>query len=214
MGHADVFVATDLAGGALWGATYLLILRRGARDRTSGVPLLALASAFAWELLFGVVRPTAKLPPFVVPVWLSLDACILYQFLRYRTAASTRRARALRCAGVLAAVLGALGIEHALVVDLGDLDGVWSGFAVNAVMSAAFVARLARRREVGGQSMAIALAKLAGSAFTVPHALALHGSMASLRTFIAVTLAMDVAYVVQLHRTCRSRRSGARASSQ
>ena len=170
MGHADVFVATDLAGGALWGATYLSILRRGARDRTSGVPLLALASAFAWELLFGVVRPTAKLPPFVVPVWLSLDACILYQFLRYRTAASTRRARALRCAGVLAAVLGALAIERALVVDLGDLDGVLVRLRRQR-RHVGRVRRQARPPPGGGRAVeAIALAKLAGSAFTVPHA--------------------------------------------
>ncbi len=204
MERLDVFTATDLASSALWAGTYLLILLRGARDRTSGVPLAALVSAFAWELLYGLVRPTAALPLPVVRAWLLLDACIVYQFLRYRTAAWTQRTRSLRCAGVLAAVLAALAIERALVVDLGDIDGVWSGFAVNAVISTAYVARIARRPDVGGQSMYIAVAKLVGSAVVVPHALSLHGLMASLRAFIVVTLAMDVAYAALLHETCRA----------
>lgn len=193
----DPFQATDVASGILWSATYLLILRRGFLDRTSGVPLLALAAAITWELIFAVVRPTPTLPPFVVPVWLAIDSCLLYQHLRHDSPVR---------AVSLAALAAAFALQYAVVVDLGDVDGVWSGFAVNVVMSLAFLAMLERRRSARGQSMYIAIGKMVGSAITIPHAYALHGSLWSLRAFMGVTLVGDVAYAVLLARQCRGER--------
>jgi hypothetical protein len=203
---ADVFRATDLASSILWSATYVLILRRGFLDKTSGVPLLALASAITWELIFAVVRPTPGLPPFVVPVWFVLDAGIVYQYLLYGSAPRPRagwNACATFYATFTAALAGAFGLEYAIVLDWGDRDGVYSGFAVNVVMSLAFLAMLARRRDVRGQSMYIALGKLTGTAITIPHAYALHGALASLRVFMGVSFLGDVAYAVLLDRRCR-----------
>ena len=171
MGSLDAFVATDLASGALWAATYLLILRRGARDRTSGVPLPALASAFAWELLYGVVHPTAKLPPLVVPAWLLLDAGILYQFLRYRTAAWTRRARAWQCAGVARGGPRGAGARARARRRRGRprrRSGPASPSTPSCRPRSSPGSPAAA--DVGGQSMYIAMAKLAGSAVVVPHA--------------------------------------------
>jgi hypothetical protein len=195
-GGLDPFRALDLTGCFLWAVTYGLVLRRGALDRASGVPLLGLAANFAWEILYTVVRRTPALPVFVVPVWLAIDAAILHQYLRYGAARSYAK--------VAAVVAVAFVLEHAAVHDFGDRDGVCSGFAVNVVFSLAYVAMIERRRDVGGQSMYIALAKLAGTAVMMPHAYLLHGALWSLRAFMAVTLLGDVAYGALLHRRLRA----------
>lgn len=198
------FTAADLAGGALWALTYLLLVRRAFLDRTCGVPLPALAAAVTWELIYGVVRPTPGLPPLVVPAWLALDALIVAQYLRYGAAERGDAARAWFFVRVGAALAVAFVVQHACIVDWGDRDGVYSGFAVNVVMSLSFLARLDRRADVRGQSLYIALGKLLGTAVTIPHAYALHGELGSLRAFMAVTLAGDVAYAVLLARRCRA----------
>lgn len=207
MTSAPLLRASDLACFALWAATYLLILRRGFLDRASGMPLGALAPAIAWEAIFGVLRPTRDLPPFAVPAWFALDALLLVQFFRHGLARQRGRAGAgwfvARTAAVLA---GAFAIEYAATLDAHDADGVVSGFAVNVVMSLAFLAMLERREDLRGQSMGVALTKLGGTAATVPHALAMHGALRSLRTFMVLSLACDVAYAVLLHRAFRRTR--------
>jgi hypothetical protein len=202
--HVDLYRSTDIASGALWAVAYLLIIRRGFLDRICGAPLLALVSAITWELIFAVVRPTPGLPPFVVPAWLAIDACILYQYLRYGAAERARpAARAMFYAGFAAALAGAFALEYTLILTFGDRDGVYSGFAVNVVMSLAFIAMLRRRRGVRGQSMYIAASKLSGSAIAIPHAFALHGSLLSLRALMGMTLLSDVVYAALLDRRCR-----------
>ena len=204
---ADPFRIADVASGILWCATYALILRRGFLDRTCGVPLVALAAAITWELIFAVVRPTPGLPPFVVPAWLVIDCGILYLHLRYggdERRRATRAGRAILHARCAAALAGAFALEYAVILDWGDEDGVYSGFAVNVVMSLAFLAMLDRRRDVRGQSVYVGMSKLLGSAITIPHAYALHGSLWSLRAFMVVSLLGDVAYVVLLDRRCRA----------
>jgi hypothetical protein len=194
----------DLASGFLWAVTYVLVIRRGSLDRTSGMPLAALASALAWELIHAVVRPTPVLPRFVVPVWLAIDAGIVHQYLRYGSDERPRTAEAWFYARFAAALAGAFALEYAVILDWGDRDGAYSGFAVNVIMSLAFIAMLERRRDVRGQSMYIALGKLAGSAIAIPHAYVLHGALWSLRAFMAATLIGDVGYAVLLHRRCRA----------
>lgn len=194
----DPFAALDLLGSFLWAATYVLIVRRGAVDRASGVPFLALATTFAWEILYAV-HPTPTLPWFVVPAWLAIDAAIVYQYLRHGDGAMARR-----CATLAAAIVVAGVIERSVVLDWGDRDGIYTGFAVNVVISLAFLSMALRRRDVGGQSMYVAIGKLAGTAIMIPHALALHGSLRSLRAFMGVILLGDLAYAVLLHRRLRA----------
>lgn len=201
------FVASDLASGLLWTLTYALIVRRGFLDRTCGMPLLGLSAAITWELYYGVVHPTAGLPPFVVPVWLAVDALILGQYAWYGAAARRDAGMAAQVGflvSLAAAVAGAFFLQRSLIIRCEDGDGVRSGFAVNVVMSLAFLGRLRTRRDVRGQSLHIALGKLLGSAVTIPHAHALHGSSGWLRVFMAVTLVGDVAYAALLGRRCRA----------
>jgi hypothetical protein len=197
----------DVAQGALWALTYVLILRRGFLDKTCGMPLTGLVLASTWEVIFGVLRPTPGLPAFVVLTWLAIDACIVYQYLRYGPVdlqREGRRATAWFYARFAAVWAGALWLEHAFVLDWGDADGAYLGFFVNALMSLSFITMLERRRDVRGQSMYIAMSKLLGSVVAIPQAYVLYGSLRSLRAFMVVMSACDVAYAVLLYRQCRA----------
>jgi hypothetical protein len=196
----SVWTGLDLASGALWAIAYLLLAQRGQLDGRSGVPLPALASALAWETTYAVVHPTPALPSFVVPLWLSIDGLILWQYLRLGASTRSGRARAWFYAETAAALACALGA----VLALRDPDGACSGFAVNVVMSTSFVAMVRRRRDVRGQSLYFAIAKLGGTAAAIPHAAVLHGGVWSLRALMAVAVAADVAYVALLHARCRA----------
>jgi hypothetical protein len=61
-----------------------------------------------------------------------------------------------------------------------------------------------RRRDVRGQSLYFAIAKLAGTVIGIPHALALHGALWSLRALMGAAVAADVGYVALLHGRCRT----------
>lgn len=200
----DGWKVLDLASGLLWVGTYALVVRRAFLDRASGVPLLALAATFTWELVYTVVHPTPTLPRWMVPAWLSVDAAILYQYLRYGLAERWGHERAWFLARTAAALVAAFALVHTATRDLRDRDGIWSAFGVNAVLSLAFVSMAERRTDVRGQSMYIATGKLAGSALAIPHAHALHPSLASLHACMAVMLSADVVYVGLLHRRCRA----------
>lgn len=203
MTSADLLRAADLASFLSWVVTYALIVRRGFLDGRSGVPLLALASGISWEILYGVVRPTPGFPFFVVPVWLAVDAAVVTQYLRFGLAGPDRLGFLVRCA---AAAAGAFALQYTFARDFGDQDGAYLGFAVNVVMSLAFLDMLERRGDVRGQSMYIAVAKLAGSAIAVPHAYVLHSALRSLRVLMAIAVAADVTYAVLLHGKLRAQR--------
>jgi hypothetical protein len=193
-----------MASGTLWAIAYLLLGQRGQLDGRSGVPLPALAAAFAWETIYAVLHPTPVLPSFVAPLWLSIDGLLLWQYLRLGGAARSGRARAWFYAGTAVALACAFGIELGAVVALADRDGAVSGFAVNAVMSVSFVAMVRRRHDVRGQSLYFAIAKLAGTATAIPHAVVLHGAPWSLLALMVVAVAADVAYVALLRARCRA----------
>jgi hypothetical protein len=203
---ANLVRAADVASGILWAVAYVLIIRRGFLDKTYGMPLPGLALAITWEFIFAVLRPTPELPSFIVPAWLVIDSCILYQYLRY-SPAEQQPAQPFTAAWFYArsaaALAGAFWLQYSFILDAADRDGAVSGFAVNLVISLAFIAMLERRRDVRGQSMYIALAKLVGSAVLIPHAYLLHGSLRSLRALMVTTFICDVVYAVLLHRQCR-----------
>lgn len=59
LGNCEVKATTVLsliAGALFWSIAYIDAIRIGLRDRTYGVPILALALNFAWETIYAVYR--------------------------------------------------------------------------------------------------------------------------------------------------------------
>ena len=153
-----------VCSGVLWTLTYLLIIRRGFLEGTYGMPLVALCANLSWEFIFLFVFPHDLPQRAVNVVWFSFDLVILLQLLLYgprEFAYLPRRA----FYGVFALALAtSFGAVLAVTFEFDDFDGAYTAFGQNLMMSVLFIAMLRSRGSIRGQSVPIALLKMAGTA--------------------------------------------------
>jgi hypothetical protein len=162
-------MATALAvgSGLFWTLTYVLIIRRGAADRTYGMPLVALCANLSWEFIFSVVRPHHGVQHVVDIVWLCLDLVIAYTAVRFGPREFPYLPRWAFYTGLAATlVLSYLGVDL-VCREFDGGAGAYAAFGQNLMMSGLFlsmlIARFTAGRGLAGQSAWIAAAKLIGT---------------------------------------------------
>lgn len=152
-----------------WFIAYLLIIFRGFRDQSFGMPVVALCANLVWEGLGAFVLPismgakVAQLFSFVP------DLLILYTCLKYGPADFTHPLirkwfHPLVGVGIAMAVSVQLGFMTAFQ----DRMGTATGYFTNLLLSVSFIAMVLRRQSVRGQSFYIALCIVLGNAFAWP----------------------------------------------
>jgi hypothetical protein len=70
-------------GGVLWTTAYLLIILKGIKDKTHGMPLVALALNFTWEFIHVFVYPSNGISLYLNTSWFLLDLGIAYTYFKY-----------------------------------------------------------------------------------------------------------------------------------
>jgi hypothetical protein len=189
-----------LGSGIFWTTAYVLIIRAGLRDRSYGMPLVALGANLSWEFLFSFVRPSGGVQTGINIAWLLLDCGILWTVLRF----GPQEFRWLPRPAFFAA-LAATGALCYLAVDTVSRQfdaggGTFAAFGQNLMMSGLFLGMLLSRRSARGQSMGIAVCKLLGTAlasasvWTGLSGDALHRGPLLPYLFLAILL-LDLAYV-------------------
>lgn len=161
-----------------WISTYILVIRRGNKDRLPAMPFAALALNVCWEGIFSLLYMPDD--PRVLVAWGScfvLDLFILVQLYRYGSRDFshpwvTRHWGALLALALVTAFMALMGFT----AQFGDRLGWFTGFLQNLIMSVLFVAMIIRRDSVQGQSIYIALGKFLGT--FVAFILAIHWSPA------------------------------------
>jgi hypothetical protein len=159
-----VSIGLLLGVGLFWTTAYVLIIRQGFRDRTYGMPIVALCANMAWEFIFSVVRPPADLLSHTVfVVWLCFDLGIAYTVVRFGRREFSYLSRSVFLVGCLVTfALSYLCIDLASrQLDAGGPTVV--AFAINLMMSGLFLGMLAGRGSTRGQSPVVAAAKLVGT---------------------------------------------------
>lgn len=152
-----------LMTGLCWAAAYLLIIRRGFADRTYGMPIVALCANVSWEFIFSVVRPHTGAQHISDIVWLAFDLVIVYTALRFGPREFPYLPRPVFYAGFAGTlVLSYLGVD-AVCREFENGNGVYAAFISNLMMSGLFLAMLASRGGLRGQSISIAAFKFAGT---------------------------------------------------
>lgn len=163
------FNLVGAAGCAFWVLAYVFIIRQSFRDRTYGLPLVAICTNFAWELLASFVFPNPVwLWHTFDRAWLVIDVIIVYQLLRWGR--DEQRIDDIRqwfypiVAGTLAlAIIG----QYTFVLAYYDRLGLVVAFGVNLLMSALFIFfYFDRRTHRRGISKAAAWFKMLGTAGT------------------------------------------------
>jgi len=158
-----MFTEIMMIGGLFWSMTYILIIRRGFKDKTFGMPMAALCANISWEMIFAFFTPHDPPQLYVNYIWFSLDAVIVMQFLKYGRKEFTNISKwqffSVFGLGVVIAIPMILAVNY----QLEDNVGAYAAFGQNLMMSVLFVTMLINRKGVDGQSLYIALFKMVGT---------------------------------------------------
>jgi hypothetical protein len=174
-----------LASGACWIITYALIIRRGLLDRTYGMPIVAVCVNISWEFIFTFLIPHDPPQQYVNAGWFILDLFILGQLLLFWRSDFHGLEARIYYPFVVLSLLASFGLIYFLTLDLADC-GIFTAFGQNYLMSVLFLFMLFHRNCLLGQSIYIALSKMAGTA------------LASLAGYLFVPLAQQSAVLQYL----------------
>jgi hypothetical protein len=147
--------------GIFWTAVYLLIIRLGFRDKTYGMPITALCANISWEFIFSFLYPLAPPQNHINLIWFAFDLVIVFQTLRFGRVVFDPVW--LFYPAFMLGLLVSFGAILAITIEFNDWDGKYAAFGQNLMMSVLFVAMLLKRQDVKGQSIYIALFKMAGT---------------------------------------------------
>ena len=144
-----MFTEIMMIGGLFWSATYILIIRRGFKDKTFGMPMAALCANISWEMIFAFILPHDAPQLYVNYIWFSLDVVIVIQFLKYGKKEFPSIPKwqifAIFALEVSIAAPLILGISN----ELGDSVGAYAAFGQNLMMSILFVTMLINKQGIG-----------------------------------------------------------------
>jgi len=202
-----MFTEIMMIGGLFWSATYILIIRRGFKDKTFGIPMAALCANISWEAIFAFLYPHDAPQLYVNYIWFSLDVVIVMQFLKYGKKEFPNIPRwqlyAVFALGVSIAVPMILSVNY----ELEDNVGAYAAFGQNLMMSVLFVTMLINRKGITGQSFYIALFKMIGTglsslAFYLYRPIAQDSFLLQF-LFVAIFV-FDLIYTVGIYRKCKN----------
>lgn len=165
----DPFTWYNLIGAlgcVFWIAAYLLILKKCFRDKTYGLPVVAICLNFGWELLASFVFPNpVALWHAFDRIWLGVDVILAYQLLRWgqKEQRIPEIKKYFYWVVALTFVVGVWG-QYAFVDSYRDRLGLVGAFGVNLIMSILFIFfYFDRKKTTRGISKGGAVCKMLGT---------------------------------------------------
>lgn len=152
-----------VVGGLLWSLTYVLIIRRGFKDETFGMPLVALCANISWEAIFSFIYLPSPPQLYINYAWFSLDLVIAFQFLRFGRSEFPKLSSKKFYFMFSMILIIAFGVIVAITNELHDFLGVYTAFGQTLVMSILFITMLLSRNGTRGQSIYIGISKMLGT---------------------------------------------------
>jgi hypothetical protein len=195
-----------IIGGLFWSITYILIIRRGFKDKTYGMPLAALCANISWEGIFSFIYPHSPPQIYINYVWFLIDVIIVMQFIKYGRSEFPSLSNKKFIAMLLFALATCFGLVFSITREFNDWQGAYAAFGQNLMMSVLFIVMLFNRNDLRGQSIFIALFKMLGTAIS---SLAFYlyqpisqGSFILPFLFISIFV-YDMIYVILIYQTCQ-----------
>lgn len=169
--------------GLFWTICYVLIIYRGFKDKTYGMPLLVLCSNLVWEFMLGFMGDPivdvgsafemSRHPLYlriIDVVWFLFDCGILYLAFKYGKKEFVKYypyAPKWAFVPVIFTYMFLSFLFYAVCVyEWGDYNGIYGAYLDNVLISAFFIRMLWKRDNAAGQSMWIGLTKFLGTFFT------------------------------------------------
>lgn len=156
-----------LLGGVCWTIVYIELIRVGFKNKTYGMPFVALALNVAWEALYsyiGLKNNASSVQSWINLIWLLLDVVIIYTYLRYGIKYFPKHiSKKFFMPWNKIIFLMSFVIQYYFVVEFGDLGGWYSAFLQNLIMSILFIDMFSNRVNIKGQNLTIAVNKWIGT---------------------------------------------------
>ena len=164
--NATIATILQISSGLFWTLTYILIIRRSWRDKTYGMPMVAICANISWEFIYSFVYPHPQPQLYIDYLWLLFDLGILLLYLRFGKKEFTPQ---LSPSLFLPTFLFTLAFAALTILfisqEFKEYIGVYAAFAQNLVMSILFIHLFLKREDAAGQSLYIALCKMIGTVF-------------------------------------------------
>ncbi len=155
-----------VTGGIFWILTYLFIIIIDFKDKTYGMPLIALSANVSWEAIFSFILPHSPPQIFINYLWFGLDLIIVGQFLKFSKNEFLSHSNLNLYFIFFIVTITAFCVILFSSIKLNDLTGVYTAFSQNLLMSILFIFMFFKRNSLRGQSFYIALFKMFGTGLT------------------------------------------------
>jgi len=198
--HPSLYLGIILTMGLSWTIVYLLVIYRSFKDKMCGMPFIALAFNTSWEFLYSFVFPMKNnlMQNIINRVWFGFDVLICISFFLYGARNLKQQQKKWFPVYIVAVFAAAYSLLYSYHVAEGLAAMTYSAFITNMVMSALFIDRLLKQRQIAGQSAGIAFFKMLGT--LAASLVLLTGYSAFLQITGLVCLVLDVSYIVLLYR--------------
>ena len=160
-------IATMILIGAVlfWVAGYVMMVRRGFKDQSYGLPISVLCVNIPWEFYYGFCADSSTLAKAVAIIYLVPDLLVLWTCLKYGpddfdSSLMKRGYKAIAGAGMAVGMLAIWGMHVGFADEFGAITATFTT-ALSVVM---LLAMILRRNNVRGQSFYIGLCLLLGNA--------------------------------------------------
>lgn len=191
--------------GIFWILTYVMLIYKGFKDKRCGMPFAALCGNVTWEFIYFFVFPHAAPANYIIALWLALDLIILFQFIRYsRDDLPKLLSDRFFLPTIVISLLIAFSLHYLIALEFSNLDGGYSAYGLNFMMSLLFVGMLLRRDDLRGQSMSIAVFKLIGTVCASIVSFSFYPDSLLLLFLYFVTFFYDMLYVMMLHKRIKT----------
>ncbi|MGN6346856.1 MAG: hypothetical protein ACTHME_04060 [Candidatus Nitrosocosmicus sp.] len=156
-------------GGMFWILAYISIISKGFKDKTYGMPLIALCANISWEFIFSFILPPKPPQLFINYLWFGFDTIIVAQFLKYGKNEFLQWSSSKLYSLFVFLIVSEFSIVLFGTITIGEFQGVYSAFGMNLVMSMLFIIMLFKRNSLRGQSIYIAVFKMLGTGLISTH---------------------------------------------
>ena len=155
-----------LTCGLSWTIAYISAISASFRDQTYGIPVVALALNFAWEVIwtFKAFSEPPNLHFYVYLLWSVTDIGLVVCYLSFgRSELTPYVTRPVFIVASALLFVTAFALQEAFIVELGASANLTSAFLQNALMSWLFISMFFNRRGPRGQTLTVAVFKCIGT---------------------------------------------------
>lgn len=156
-----------LLSGFCWTIVYIQLISLGFKEKTYGMPFIALSLNFAWEAFYsyiGLNYNFSSIETWITLIWFILDTLVVITYLIYgKKYFPPHCSKEYFLSWTILIFIMSFALQYAFYAQFRSLGQVYSAFLQNLVMSVLFISMLVHRSNLKGQSLSIAINKWIGT---------------------------------------------------